>query len=313
MKPAISVIMSVYNDMPFLPEAVESILNQSFSDFEFIIINDGSTDGSKECLEKYVAQDDRIILVDQENIGLTKSLNKGIALAKSKYIARMDGDDISTPNRFERQVKFLDKSGSVVVSSNMELIDSSGNEIGYHDYPTSPQKIKFAMAFYNPISHPAVMINSHKLCDGELYYDESYETCQDYELWSTLSKKYSFGNLPERLLKYRRHPNAVGVTKSSKQRSSIRKIRENTLRFYFSEASDLDLSVFFSENPKLCNPKLFKDLFIQLSNRCDVDFHSPFVQDLYIQSLLGLPVNYCLSDFSTLKKVFFRKIKNRLK
>ena len=125
----ISVIMSVYNDEKYLSKAVESILNQSYKDFEFIIVNDGSTDNSFEILEKYQQDDKRVILIEQDNIGLTKSLNKAIDMACGKYIARMDSDDISLLTRFQKQIDFLEQNKDYALAgTNIAKIDISNNE-----------------------------------------------------------------------------------------------------------------------------------------------------------------------------------------
>jgi glycosyltransferase involved in cell wall biosynthesis len=105
--------MAVYNERPYLGEAVQSVIDQTFTDFEFIITNDGSTDGSKEVLERFEQSDDRICLVHRKNRGLIASLNRGLDMARGKYVARMDGDDISRPERFERQVSFLERNPEI--------------------------------------------------------------------------------------------------------------------------------------------------------------------------------------------------------
>jgi glycosyltransferase involved in cell wall biosynthesis len=127
-EPLISVVMPVYNAAQYLREAIDSILNQTFRDFEFIIINDGSTDRSLEIIQSY--NDDRIRLINQKNTGLAKALNNGIAIAKSDFIARMDADDISIPERLTSQFSFLESNVDVVaVGSNAEVIDKEGNHV----------------------------------------------------------------------------------------------------------------------------------------------------------------------------------------
>ena len=122
--PKVSVVMSVYNSEPFIRDAIKSILGQSFQDFEFIIINDGSTDGSLQIIQSY--GDSRIRITSQENLGLTKSLNKGIGIARGEYIARQDADDISEPSRLEKQVAVLEQnSRAVLVSSNIRYFSEA--------------------------------------------------------------------------------------------------------------------------------------------------------------------------------------------
>ena len=146
--PVISILMSVYNGEKYLHAAVDSILKQTFKDFEFIIINDGSIDRSREILESY--QDERIVLIHQENKGLTRALNKGLSLAKGEFIARMDADDSCKPERLEKQVAFLrENPGIVLLGSNCFNIDGDGDIIGQIDLPTGGVQIKWNLLFYN--------------------------------------------------------------------------------------------------------------------------------------------------------------------
>ncbi|HEY9660554.1 MAG TPA: glycosyltransferase, partial [Allocoleopsis sp.] len=130
--PQISVLMAVYNGSRYVAEAIESILNQTFTDFEFLIIEDGSTDNTVQILQDYANRDPRIKLIQNEqNIGLTKSLNKGLKLAQGKYIARQDADDVSLPHRFEQQIAvFAQNPAAVLVSCSLELIDATGKTVG---------------------------------------------------------------------------------------------------------------------------------------------------------------------------------------
>ena len=154
--PRISIVMSVYNGEKYLREAVNSILNQTFKDFEFIIINDGSTDGTREILESY--NDPRIILIHKGNMGLTQSLNKGIALAKGKYIARQDADDISLPERLEKQIEFLERNEKVaLLGTAIEIIDEIGNYLQTIKPPTDDSSIRKGIKQNNYFCHGSVI------------------------------------------------------------------------------------------------------------------------------------------------------------
>ncbi|HDL01964.1 MAG TPA: glycosyltransferase, partial [candidate division Zixibacteria bacterium] len=180
--PKVTVLMSVYNDERYLSESVDSILNQTYKDFEFLIINDGSTDRSREILESY--SDPRIRLVRNDgNIGLTRSLNKGLALAMGEYIARMDADDISLPERLEKQVGFLDADSSVgVLGINSLLIDEDGNVLEKLQRPVTHDSIMAEMLTENRFVHSSVMLRK-KLLKMSGYYDEKLDMAQDYELF----------------------------------------------------------------------------------------------------------------------------------
>ncbi|MHA2039282.1 MAG: glycosyltransferase, partial [Promethearchaeota archaeon] len=185
--PKITVLMPVYNNEKFLRESVDSILNQTFKDFEFIIINDGSTDRTKKILNAY--KDFRIRVIDNDkNIGITRSLNKGLGLAKGEYIARMDGDDISLPERLERQVKFLENNPKVVLLGNwVEIIDGDGNLRSITRYPTNHCFITWIFLFKTCLAHPTVMYRKKEVLkiNG---YNSMLSYTQDYDLWVRLSK-----------------------------------------------------------------------------------------------------------------------------
>jgi glycosyltransferase involved in cell wall biosynthesis len=214
--------MSVYNGMPYLSEAVESVLEQTFGNFEFIIINDGSTDGSTEVLRQYAGIDDRIRLLEQENRGLTPSLNRGINRARGAYVARMDADDVCLPRRFELQVDYLDRHpGCVVVGGEPEMIDAEGkpleksdplydafdlDNMDYrYDHKEVDRRLLTGGWFLN---HPTVMMRRSAL-EAVGGYDEHFKTAQDRDLFLRLAEVGKVVNLPKQVLKYRCHASQV--------------------------------------------------------------------------------------------------------
>src|SRR5262245_27130869 len=158
--PIVSVVMSVLNGEPFLREAVESILGQTFGDFEFIVIDDGSTDASADILDSYQRNDARVRVYHQENKGLVESLNRGCGLARGKYIARMDADDIATKERLMWQVEFVEKHPEVgVVGGAIEVINASGKSSVTHRYPLKNSDIYQALLRGDcPLVHPTVVM-----------------------------------------------------------------------------------------------------------------------------------------------------------
>ncbi|WP_204106176.1 MULTISPECIES: glycosyltransferase [Spirulina sp. CCY15215] len=211
--PLISVVMSVYNSATYLEEAVQSILNQDFTDFEFIIINDGSTDESEEILKQYAKIDNRIKLFSQNNQGLPKSLNRGIQLARGKYIARMDADDISLPDRFSKQVAFLDKHPEIAVCGTwIKTISDEKSHI--NQYPVNHVDICCWLLFGIGLAHPSIILKRELFQAKRLSYNLSYSYCQDYELWVRASNNCAFANIPEVLLLYRIHPQQMGKSYS---------------------------------------------------------------------------------------------------
>lgn len=207
--------MPVYNGEKYLGEAIESILEQSEKDFEFIIIDDGSIDGSLALIRKYQVADSRIIVIKSEkNRGVIASLNEGILLAKGKYIARMDADDISLPCRLEKQVHFLEKTGNYMCGSWAEAIDSSSKKLYDLTYPPAAKKIKFFTLQHNPFIHPSVVMRREVFVPG--LYDKKFKHIEDYELWTRIVYVYPTGNLEEILLRYRVHTSQITHTHRKK-------------------------------------------------------------------------------------------------
>lgn len=205
-KPRVSVIMSVYNGTQYLCDAVQSILDQTYGDFEFLIIDDASTDSSLDILRKF--NDPRIrIIVNKKNIGLTKSLNVGIAQARGKYIARMDADDISQPNRFEKQVYYLDTYPEIaVVGTCAEMIDDNSKSIGLLSYRAEPTMIDLQES--NQVIHGSIMARKDVL-ESMGGYPSHYKMCQDYALFLKIVQKYTIHNLQEILYRIRIHASSV--------------------------------------------------------------------------------------------------------
>ncbi len=208
--PYVSVIMAVYNGERHLREAIESILEQSFTNFEFIIVNDGSRDKTEEILKYYAGQDYRIILVNQKNKGLTSSLNTALAMARGKYIVRHDADDISTIDRIDRQLKFLkDNPRFKLIGSGCIFINDQGREVGRKLFEADWQKIKRDCFKQNQFLHPSVMLEK-SVFDIVGFYDERMVYGQDFELWLRVLLHYKGTNLPEYLVKKRILIEAIG-------------------------------------------------------------------------------------------------------
>lgn len=227
--PRVSVLMSVYNGERYLHKAIDSVLGQTFTDFEFVILDDGSTDGTAAILDSY--RDDRIVRTrNQANIGLTRSLNKGLALARGKYIARHDADDISFPTRLASQVHYLDSHPDVaLVSANYERIDAAGRVLGQTSHSFRPELIPWHLLFHNCLGgHSQVMFRLDTVLDlGG--YDDGYRYSQDYELWSRLARTHHIHILPQVLLKWRDHEASVSTSQQAAQRDLALKIVNRNL------------------------------------------------------------------------------------
>ena len=187
--PKISVIMTAYNKENYIKEAIESILNQTFKDFEFLIINDASTDNSKEIILSY--KDPRIrYFENKKNMGVARTLNRGLRLAKGKYIARMDADDFSLPNRFILQYERLKRDRNlVIIFSDFDWVNEKGNYNSTYRLASSPEEIFYELQFRNCLGHPTVIFNKKIIVNEFGGYDEKYEA-EDNDLWLRVSKKY---------------------------------------------------------------------------------------------------------------------------
>jgi glycosyltransferase involved in cell wall biosynthesis len=235
-KPEISIIMPVFNGEKYIAEAIDSILNQTFNNYEFIIIDDGSIDGTVDIVKKY--DDPRIILtINESNLGLSKSLNKGIKLARGNYIARMDCDDISLPERLAKQINFLEKNPTIsMVACRASLIDSIGNDLRmWLSESQTMEEIKAQLPKNNCIVHPSVMIRAD-VAKSYLYNEKmitSRRDYEDYELWLRLiSDNNKIAKISESLIRHRVHAESfMGGTNSVHSRFNI--IR--TKKMYLSD------------------------------------------------------------------------------
>jgi len=234
----ISVVMPCYNAEKYIAEAIESVLNQTYTDFEFIIINDASTDKSLDIIKEYAKKDKRIKFLNNErNVGISETRNKGIRLAEGKYIATHDADDISLPTRFEEQISHLERIPSCgVVGSYLEIFDSeTGKVLGIRKYAENDKDLRDKIFFYCPVAQPASIIRKEVFIKLGLY-DNRYPPAEDLDLWFRLGTEYKFSNIPKILLKYRYYAGSATTTKIEKIEKISNKLRWknwNNKAYYF--------------------------------------------------------------------------------
>ncbi|CAN5300707.1 N/A [soil metagenome] len=204
MKILMSVVMTAYNCEDFVGEAIQSILSQSFKEFEFIILDDASTDATFSIIKKYASLDKRIVVLrNKKNMQIARSLNKGIHIAKSNIIVRMDSDDISYPKRLEKQYNFFTKHPRVaVLGSNMDIMNKLGRVISRREYLTNSNELKKISFRYSPFAHPSVVFKKN-VFEEFGGYNSAMVPCEDIDLWFKIGSKYEFANIPQALLKYR--------------------------------------------------------------------------------------------------------------
>lgn len=221
----ITVLMPVYNSEKYLKDSIESILNQTYDDFDFLIINDGSTDSSEDIILSY--KDKRIIYKKNiENLGLIKTLNYGIKLISTKYIVRMDSDDISYAKRFEKQLKYMEENPDIAVLGTSILIFNDKKVIRKHIVNTHHKTIKTELLFYSALMSPTVIIRKAILDENDFVYNDEHEAAEDFGLWQKISFKYKLSNLSEVLLKYRINQSGITINaeKNIEKRDRIHSI-----------------------------------------------------------------------------------------
>ncbi|MWV55176.1 glycosyltransferase family 2 protein [Chlorobium phaeovibrioides] len=247
--PQVTILMPVHNGERYLTEAIDSILKQSFTDFEFLIIDDGSTDGSTTIVKSY--EDPRIRLIaNPENHGTVHVLNQGISEAKGTYIARMDADDISLPTRLEKQVHFMDNHPEIGISGTAMRLIKNGKLKNTRTLPETDEELKIQLLFSTCFFHPTVIMRSD-LAKAHPYPENLIYT-QDYNYWTSLADKTAFANIPETLLYFREHAGQLSSRKADLQVTNARRIREGYLRRLTEDISleELEIHHRIAENQK---------------------------------------------------------------
>jgi glycosyltransferase involved in cell wall biosynthesis len=236
MPPLISVILPFYNAEKYIFESINSILNQTYKNFELIAIDDGSTDNTLQIVSGF--KDNRIKLIQNEkNLGLIATLNIGLNLSQGEFIARMDADDISLPNRFETQIKYLSEHNNVdILGSYYEIFGEENKTV---TVPTSFEQIKIELMYHNVVCHPSVMMRTSSLLNNQLEFNSSYLHTEDWFFWlNAISKGLVIENINQVLLKYRYE----GQNITSKNKHSIEDRYKNIFQFieqhFFNETSE---------------------------------------------------------------------------
>jgi len=225
--PLVSVVMPAYNAENYIAEAIESILNQTYKNFEFIIVNDGSTDNTLNIIKRYAKKDKRIIIIDhKERKGISETRNNGLRAAKGKYIATHDSDDMSMPDRFQEQVNYLNKNPKVgVVGGFIDIFDdTTSKNLGIRKYPEKDEDLRKMVFFCSPIAQPASMIR--KQVFNEIgFYREIDAPSEDLNLWFRLGERFKFANIQKVVIKYRYHPHSMTGSKLRLMENRANKIR----------------------------------------------------------------------------------------
>jgi glycosyltransferase involved in cell wall biosynthesis len=265
----ISVIMTVYNGEKFLYEAIESILNQTYKEFELLIIDDGSKDGSVEIVKSFT--DSRIkLLVNEINRGQSYSRNWGIRESKGSYIAIMDADDVMYPNRLERQMSYLKQTNASICFSWADIIEENGKRVKLKSQISDPLLISAKLIFECPLVHPTAMWVKSKFIEKNLWYDEEYTYAQDMELWNRVKRYFKIFVIDETLIKFRfANRNSISFQKTEFQNKFALKISSRELKNlgYFGE-SPLEIEYVF--NRIVAIRKIYKKFVAKFGNNDNV-------------------------------------------
>lgn len=243
--PTISVVMSVYNAMPYLTACLDSIAQQTFADFECILVDDASEDGSAAVLKSAAEVDARIqVLTNSENIGLTRSLNKALEVATGKYIARIDADDLCHPDRLKRQFAFMEQHPDVIAcASGYRMIDAKGRRLRTSKRGMDAWQTKWMLSFNPPAPHPTYFFRRIDPLGNAILYNAAFRTAQDYELWTRLNAMGQTCVLQDVLIDYRRHDKAITFARRSEQAANCAKIGVVQMNARYPEALRQELTV----------------------------------------------------------------------
>jgi glycosyltransferase involved in cell wall biosynthesis len=225
-KPLVSVVMPVYNDEKYVGEAIESILNQTFEDFEFIIIDDASKDNSLKIIKEYAKKDKRIkLIINKKNKGNWATRNIGMESSVGKYILTQDSDDLSKKERIMLQVNTMEKNPKLgALGSNIEIINSKGGEIKKRKYPEKDENIRKMIYFFSPLANPSTIIRKTVLKKSGMF-NSKLRVSGDLDLWFRIGNYYQLGNLNKTLIKYRDHENNITKKKIRLMEKTANKIR----------------------------------------------------------------------------------------
>ncbi len=293
--PRVTVLLPVYNGARHLREAIASVLGQTFTDFELLVVSDGSTDESVAIARSYA--DPRVSIVDRrENLGLVATLNEGLTRARGEYVARQDADDVLRPTRLATQVRYLDDHHDIAaVGSSVQLLNDDGRSVGVWHYPEDPVAARWALLFNSALAHSSVMFRAARIREAGGYSGRQPHV-EDYELWSRLILTDGLASVPEVLQGYRLSEAGVSRQQESRQLAGRRQIaRENMARLIRRDVPDDVLQVLLAFEPIGDRARARDALALVISLwTAFLEQHSPSprsaaaIRDLYFQMLLGL-------------------------
>ena len=295
MTPLVSVLIPCYNAEKYLESAIRSILSQSYTNLEVIVINDCSTDSSLDLLMRLASEDARIKIVNnEENLKIVRTLNKGVKLCNGEFIARMDADDLALPLRIEKQVDFLLKNPSIDILGTLfnTFTDKHPQKFSLHTNPLHDNELRGYMLFKSGICHPSAMIRKRVFTELELHFELQYLHVEDYAFWSKALYKTKIANLGEPLLLYRVHEDQISTLNNKLQQDNKKKIYSIHMERLGIEISDENLSLHASIAE--CVPDVFSSLeYLQeceryILNLIEINQTKTFCKQEYLVSLMSI-------------------------
>ncbi|MBI1286915.1 MAG: glycosyltransferase [Flavobacteriales bacterium] len=285
-QPLVTVLIPMYNAEDFVEQSVRSILEQTYTNFELLIIDDGSTDRSVPVVESF--SDQRIKLVrNEKNLKLIATLNKGLSLAKGKYIVRLDADDIAIKERIETQVSFMEEHPEVGLCGTW--YEAFGDVSSVVRYPTDHQSLKYMSLYQCPIIHPSTIFRTSVIKEHGLKYDLDYPHAEDYKLWGQFAMVSQLANVPEVLLRYRLHDSNISKQQASTQKSNSIRIRTELFHELGLNVSPNQLEAFMQMNHQVDNLTLeqLKSLGTLLSNMIVSNNNSSYLNSEWLSRTLN--------------------------
>jgi len=306
--PLVSIVMAAYNEEKYISEAIKSILNQTYTNFEFIIINDGSTDQTESIILSY--QDKRIkYLKNEKNLKLIESLNKGLSVANGKYIARMDADDISSSIRLERQIAFMELNPDIGISGSQ--LNVFGDATGQMKFPLTHEDICLRLFMTSCFGNNVVIFRKKIFEKHKLYFPKGYLHTEDFKCWTTWVKYAKAANLDESLVNYRAHQNSVSVQNRQIQRETSKRIRLEYTVETFNLEDKKNIAEDFTGKISLKRIKAIQDILLlnQQSHQFPNDKIENTIYDLwYMDCLHEIEKDFfILFRFPYIFKLAFRK------
>ena len=305
--PSVTVLMTVYNGGRFLAEAIASILSQGFRNFEFLIIDDASSDGSVAILKEFAAKDGRIrLILNERNKGQTACLNQGLREARGEWIARQDADDLSLSGRLESQWEVVHKtSGLMIAGVNGWVIDERGACNGMIHVPLTEEGVRWSLPFRNPFIHAGVMFRRQWPDGSSVLYDEEFRICQDWELWARLLERGGGINLPQRLVAYRHQEGSLSHLNVGKTRQETETITARLWQKSFpSHAPDQNLLSSFREGLDARHRRDFWRIYESLRKARSEKNISQAVAVHHLQAAGALGLSSPLAMIAELAKAF---------